>query len=139
MLMLTQRSVATHALPLTWHMLMLTKHFLMKFFSQLFSSCVPVSVWQSDERHRQDLSAQAQWCAEVGGCWAPATGLRTNNGCLCYSDRYTLSHSLYALFLSARLLAHVHIYTRAHACAHAHTLGMLVSCSLFSPNADWLC
>jgi hypothetical protein len=53
---------------------------------QLFASCIPVDVWQSDPRHADDLGAQGQWCSELGGCWRPATGVKTH-GCLCYSDR----------------------------------------------------
>jgi hypothetical protein len=53
---------------------------------QLFSSCIPKDVWESDPRHNQDIGAQGQWCSEIGGCWRPATGIKTH-GCLCYSDR----------------------------------------------------
>ena len=53
---------------------------------QLFASCIPEAVWESDPRHAQDIGAQGQWCSEIGGCWRPATGIKTH-GCLCYSDR----------------------------------------------------
>jgi len=53
---------------------------------QLFSSCMPKDVWESDPRHKQDIGAQGQLCSEIGGCWRPATGIKTH-GCLCYSDR----------------------------------------------------
>ena len=53
---------------------------------QLFSSCIPTKVWESDSRHKGDIGAQGQWCSEIGGCWQPATGIRTQ-GCKCYSDR----------------------------------------------------
>ena len=54
---------------------------------QRFSSCVPLANWTADPRHASDEGAQAQWCSELSGCWQPATGVRTNNGCKCYSDR----------------------------------------------------
>ncbi len=69
---------------------------------QLFSSCIPRQIWESDPRSRvDDEGSQGQWCAELGGCWQPATNVRTNNGCLCYSDRYACMHLCVHAFVCA--------------------------------------